>query len=87
MKLLISKNNTIMETKRRFNSTLATKQKAKIKGVSISAKTITRKYGDNIIELSQAVAIRPTVVSPFATLEKRETSRSSGIFAKMIKKF
>ena len=74
-----------MEMKRRFNSTLASKQKSKKTRSSLIAQSMTRKYGGSIIELTQTVTIRPIEVSPFATLESKSDNKRSMFLSKIIK--
>lgn len=75
-----------METKKRFYTTLASKQKEKITRKSIIDQAMMRKYGNNIIKLTQVVTITPIEVSPFTTLEVASTSKDTKIFSKIRKK-
>lgn len=74
-----------METKRRFKSTLATKQRETTKGGAVT-HTVIRKYGKHMIELAKDLEINPVIVDPLTTPRVCAVSKRTRIFANIIKK-
>ena len=75
-----------METKRRFKSTLATKQRGITKETSVVTHTVIRRYGKHLIELAKDLEINPVIVNPLTTPRVCAVSKRTRIFANIIKK-
>ena len=75
-----------METKRRFKSTLATKQRETAKGGAIVTHTVIRKYGKHMIELTKILETNPVIVEPLTKPKEYKVSKRVRIFANIIKK-
>ncbi len=74
-----------METKRRFKSTLATKQRETTKGGAVT-HTVIRKYGKHMIELTKILETNPVIVEPLTKPKEYTVSKRTRIFANIIKK-
>lgn len=75
-----------METKRRFKSTLATKQRGITKETSVVTHTVIRRYGKHLIELAKDSEINPVIVDPLTPPRVCAVSKRTRIFANIIKK-
>jgi hypothetical protein len=75
-----------METKRRFKSTLATKQRGTAKETSIVTHTVIRKYGKHMIELTKILETSPVIVEPLTKPKTYTVRKSTRLIANIFKK-
>ena len=75
-----------METKRRFKSTLATKQRGTAKETSIVTHTVIRKYGKHMIELTKILETSPVIVEPITKPKTYTVRKSTRLIDNIFKK-